>query len=114
MKRYLFSYLHEVDATFEVDTTKFTREAALTFLNFFTWDWDKDEDPIDEAMRKLALAAFKVASGNNYNAFGVANELSEWEAYPLLDGSTGIRILDVDIYEFNTDELDMEVKEVKS
>ncbi|MBL7971733.1 MAG: hypothetical protein JNL03_09445, partial [Prolixibacteraceae bacterium] len=46
-KRYKFDYdVFEAWVNFDVDTSIFTKEMALATLEFFTWDYDKEADPI--------------------------------------------------------------------
>jgi hypothetical protein len=55
IKHYTFDYnIYDAQATFKVDTEKFTPEMAQSTLDFFTWDndYDEEEDPVDEVMKK--------------------------------------------------------------
>lgn len=103
---YKFEYdYHEADVHFKVDTEKFTKEMAYDTLNFFTWDYDEDEDPIYEVMKKYAMEAIRIATFNNYNEFGVIDEFNDNEGFYRIDGSYGITLVQINGYEFDTDKL---------
>ena len=54
-KKYSFNYnSFDASAEFVVDLEKFTPELARSTLDFFTWRYDEDADPIDEVMKKYA------------------------------------------------------------
>lgn len=111
IKHYTFNYnVYEAEACFKVDTDVFTEEMAKETLNFFTWDFDKDADPIDEVMKKYAMEAIKIATFNNYNLFGVKEEFMSNEGFCKVDGSMGIELNVVSGYEFDESNLSMEVK----
>jgi hypothetical protein len=110
IKNYTFNYnIYEAEACFKVDTEKFDVEMANATLEFFTWDYDKDADPIDEVMKKYALEAIRIATFNNYNLNGVIDEFMNNEGYASVDGSMGISLNVVSGYEFDEDALSMEV-----
>lgn len=112
IKTYSFNYdLYGAEAKFTVDTEKFTDEHAKATLEFFTWDYDKDADPIDEVMKKYAMESIKIATFNNYNTMGVIDEFEDNEGYARVDGSVGLTLVSVEKYEFDPESLYMEVKE---
>jgi len=114
IKKYHFDYDNlEANVTFTVDTEKFTNEHAKSTLDFFTWDYDEDADPIDEVMKKYALEAIKIASANNYTTYGVIKEFNENEGFCKVDGSSGIKLEVVHGYEFDPDKLDVVIKIIK-
>lgn len=98
---YTFNYnSHEAEASFKVDTEKFTPEMANATLEFFTWNYDKDENPIDEVLKKYALKAIEFATYNNHNVFGVKCDFITAEGFCLVDGTQGIELITVEGYEF--------------
>lgn len=108
IKTYTFNYdLWEAKAVFEVDTEKFTEKMATPTLEFFTWDYDKDENPVDEVMKKYALRVIELATFNNFNAQGVISLFKRQEGYTLLDGSTGLKLISVEGYEFSESSLEV-------
>lgn len=110
IKKFNFDYnTYEADALFEVDTEVFTAEMAKATLDFFTWDYDEENDPIEEVMKKYAIEAIRVATFNNFNAFGVEMEFRNKEGFGKIDGSIGIKLIRVNGYEFDDDCLEMEV-----
>lgn len=109
IKIFNFDYNYEADASFKVDTDKFTPELAKATLEFFIWDYDKENDPVEEVMKKYAMEAIRVSTFNNYNTFGVKNEFDSREGFARLDGSMGIELLRVNGYEFDIDELTMTI-----
>ena len=111
IKKYTFDYnTYEASASFIVDTDKFTNEHAKETLEFFSWDYNKDEDPIDEVMKKYAIEAIKIATFNGYNLFGVKSEFNNLEGFCKVDGTSGIELVEVSEYEFDDDSLDMSIK----
>jgi len=110
IKNYTFNYnIYDAEATFKVDTERFTAEMAQQTLDFFSWDYDEEADPIDEVMKKYAMEAIRIATFNNYNVNGVISEFNNNEGYCKVDGRMGIELLSVEGYEFDDDALSMEV-----
>lgn len=111
IKKYKYTYgFHDATAEFEVDTEKFTPEIALEVLLFWTWDYDEDADPVDEAMKKTAMEVIQVATFNGYNTLGVKDEFEAKEGWWKLDGSVGITLVDVSGYDFDEDLLELETE----
>ncbi|MCW3784909.1 hypothetical protein [Plebeiibacterium sediminum] len=114
-KQYDFEYgSSEAFASFEVDTEIFTEKEAQSFLNFFVWSYDKEENPIDEAMRKYAISVIECATFEDWNTRGVIDEFNNKEGYYKVDGSEGITLKYVERYEFEEENLTIKVKEVQS
>lgn len=110
IKIYEFDYAcREASATFEIDLDVFTPDMAKEALSFFSWDYDKNADPIDEMMKKYAIEAIKIATFNNYNEIGVRSEINELEGFCPVDGTRGITLTDVLGYEFDEDSLSVEI-----
>lgn len=114
-KIYEFNYaFHEAHCSFVVDTEKFTAEIAQATLDFFAWDYDEENDPVDEVMNKYAIRVLEIASFNEYNEYGVISEFETEEGYCRIDGSMGILLTYVSGLEFHNSELGCEIKEYKS
>lgn len=110
IKEYTFNYdMFEATAFFIVDTEKFKSEDAKILLEFFTWNYDENADPIDELMKKYAIQAIKIATAENYNDYGVKCWFEENEGFPKIDGSIGIELISVEQYEFDEDKLSVEI-----
>lgn len=110
-KQYKFDYnFHEASVTFEVDIEKFTPEIANITLEFFMWDYDKENDPVDEVMNKYALESIKVAYFNNLNEKGVISDFDQKEGFAKIDGSMGILLTEISEYEFLENDLIVEIK----
>ncbi|MAR57228.1 MAG: hypothetical protein CMM93_08605 [Rickettsiales bacterium] len=108
---YTFKYdQFEASAIFRVDTEKFTEEHALATLNFFSWDWNKEGDILNEAMKKYAMTVIRIATFNGYNERGVIREMKTQEGYCRVDGSVGLTLLSVEAYEFDEDYLTFQIK----
>lgn len=111
MKRhYTFNYnMNEAEACFVVNTEIFTAEMALATLEFFSWDWDEEADPIDEVMKKYAMQCIKHSTFNGHNVFGVKGDMEKTEGFGRVDGSIGITLNMVSGYEFYDEDLSMEI-----
>lgn len=110
IRNYKFDYsAGEAIVSFKVDTEVFTEEVAKETLEFFSWDYDEDGDLIDEAVKKYAMEAIRIATVNNYNEIGVKGEFENHEGYCRVDGSLGIELIYISEYEFNDSYLDMKV-----
>lgn len=109
IKKFEFDYNWDADASFEVDTDVFTPKMAKATLEFFTWDYDEDNDPVEEVMKKYAMQAIKVATFNSLNTQGVIRYFENNEGFARLDGSEGIKLLRVSGYEFYDQELTVEI-----
>lgn len=111
IKRYKFDYDYsEADASFKVDTEIFTKEMAQVILDFFTWDYDEEADPIDEVVKKYAIKVIMSATFDDLNVYGVIREFEDREGFCPLDGSCGIWLISVSGYEFNEDKLEVTIK----
>lgn len=110
MKKYEFNYdFNKAECGFEV-TEKYTEEMALATLEFFSWDYDNDGNPVDEAVKKIALQCIKEATAENWNEVGVISAFENMEGFPLIDGSRGIKLTHVSGLEFEDEELEMEIQ----
>lgn len=110
IKRYNFNYnSYDADVSFIVDTEIFTNEHAQATLDFFLWDYDSDADPIDEVMKKYAIEAIKIATYYVCGVYGVKEQFKELEGYCLVDGSSGIELVDISGYEFEEDDLVVDI-----
>lgn len=112
IRHYTFNYnFYEAEACFKVDTERFKEESAKLLLEFFSWKYDKEADPIDELMKKYAIKAIWIATSENYNEEGVKDWFAEQEGFIAIDGSQGVELNLVNAYEFDEDSLDMTVVE---
>jgi hypothetical protein len=111
MKReYKFIYnTYDANASFIVDTEIFKEEDAKELLEFFSWNYDKNANPIDELMKKYAIKAIWVATTENYNLYGVQSWFEEQEGFINVDGSQGVELTSVTEYEFDEDGLEVVV-----
>ena len=91
----------EAYAEFRVDFDKLTNEDAKTLLDFFSWDYDSENNTIDELINMYAMIAIRVATANNYNEFGVKNWFEDNEGYLRIDGSYGVELIKIEPYEFD-------------
>lgn len=112
-KTYDFNYdFHEATAKFEVDTEIFTDDMAKATLEFFCWDYDEEADPVDEVLKKYTIEAIREATDNNHNTYGVIQDFKRKEGFAPVDGSTGIKLLDVRLYEFDESKLTVEINQL--
>ncbi len=110
IKQYNYDYNSgEAEVTFKVDTDVLTEENAKLMLEFFTWEYDKEANPVDELLKKYAIAAIEVATAENYNENGVKDWFEESEGYLPLDGSQGIELTYVSEYNFEEDWLSITI-----
>lgn len=105
IKEYTIDYDYgEATAVFDVDLEKFTPEIARATLDFFVWEYDKDNDPVEEAVLKYGISAIRVAMQNCCGVFGVVQEFHSKEGYAPLDGSLGITLKKVTQFELLEDD----------
>jgi len=88
----------------EIDREKFTEKKAKDTLTFFSWDYDEDADPIDEAAKKYAMLAIEKAT-EGYSLFDLREK--EFEGFYKMNGKEGILLVEVDAFEFNEELLDV-------
>ena len=106
--QYNFNYDNgDALANFEVDTDKFTPEIAKTTLDFYTWDYDEAAEPIDEVMGKYAIKAIQLATFEDKNTQGVIELFKNEEGFGNVDGSIGVTLTLVELYEFEDYKLDL-------
>lgn len=110
IKKFKFDYdSGEASAAFSVDTDIFTEEMAKGTLEFFLWDYDELNDPIEEVMYKYAMEAIETASKYSYNTYGVKKDFENKEGFCKVDGSLGITLLSVSGYKFEDRKLELEM-----
>lgn len=110
-KQYTFIYdEYEASVIFLV-TDKLTKEMAKEALGFFIWEYDKENNPIDELLKKYAIQAIEAASAENLNEYGVKYWFERNEGFLALDGSMGIELKMIDGYTFEEDRLKYEITE---
>lgn len=107
-KKFVFRY-DLADAVFLVDLELFTPEMAKETLTFFYWDYDHEEDPVVEVLKKYALRVFLVGFGTGHKE--VVRKWDE-EGFAPIDGSLGVELVDFSDYQFLEDNLEMEVYDV--
>lgn len=101
---YEFTYgIMDASATFIVDTEKFKPESAKDLLEFFSWDYDENADPIEEILKKYAIRAIMLASYENYSIQGVQDWFFDQEGFLPIDGSQGVLLTNLMEYEFDED-----------
>ncbi|MCH8567597.1 MAG: DUF2528 family protein [Balneolales bacterium] len=104
IKKFHCNYdMYEANVLLEVDTDKFTPEVANEVLTFWTWDYDKENDPVEECLKKICLEVIRVATANNYNEHGVISDFENKEGWYRLNGEDGVKLMRVDAYEFSED-----------
>ncbi len=112
IKRYEFNYgMNDSQAVFTVDDSKFTKEMAQSFLDFFHWETGYDEflDPIEEAMTKIAMRTIIIGCEGQYNLQGIISQFGDLEGYPRIDGSIGITLIEFYPYEFTESDLSVKI-----
>lgn len=106
IKEFVFDYdFGKAEACFRIDTNKFTKDKALATLNFYTWDWDKEADLVEEVVKKYAIEAIRQATINDHNTLGVKHDFENLEGFGNIDGSIGIELTHVEGLEFDEDEM---------
>ena len=106
MKKYKFNYDYfSAECEFEVDLSKFTKEKAQATLDFFSWDYDIEANPIDEVLKKYAILVLE--KSNQYLISHVKTH--QFEGFCVMDGSEGIKLTTVVEYEFDIEQLQMVV-----
>lgn len=107
IKKYKYSYnWGDASASLEIDTEKLSEDDAKLALNFFTWDYDKEQDPYDELGRLYCIAAMRFATCNDHNKRGVISDFKEAEGFIPVDGSQGITLTEAEGIDFSEIELD--------
>lgn len=100
MKRVTIGYGFWWECTLQIDETVFTEEIAKSLLEFFSWDWDKEADDLRiEYCKKIAQKILPLSS--HYSELGILNWFSDAEGFPPLDGSSGIKLIDFDEFQFD-------------
>ncbi len=110
IRSYKFNYDHQAEVEFKVDTDKLTKDDAKLLLEFFIWDYDADADPIDEIMKKYAIACIKVQCSENLSLQGIKDDFENAEGFPNIDGSSGIEIVSISGYKFCESWLSMKIE----
>ena len=112
-KQYNFDYAFcRATVTFNIDTDVFTPEVAKATLQFYTWDYDEEADPVEEVLKKYALQAIETATSESLNTDGVKIIFEKFEGFCNVDGSNGIELVHVEEYEFNEEDLTLKVEEL--
>lgn len=109
IKTYEFEYDNgAATATLKVDLDIFKEDMAKELLDFFGWNYD-DKTIIDDLLKKYGMQVISVASSENLSVYGVKRWFSVNEGFIPLDGSQGIELINVDLYEFDEDLLEITI-----
>lgn len=112
-KHVSFNYdWHKAEVVFEVDLEKFTPELALMTLKFFSWDYDDEADPVYEVLKKYALEVLIYLSERGFHSVDSVRKEFNPEGFGKIDGSIGILLLDYEEFNFDAEDLEMEVTDV--
>lgn len=107
IKKYKIEYGFLVwDCIIEFNTTLFTLENVNEYLNFFSWSYNKLNDPYEEYAKKIAFKI--IAESDILNKKGIINLFESEEGFPRLDGSSGVLLVSCDNWEFNEEEFEIE------
>lgn len=110
IKKYKFEYDYDFEVHFEVDTEKFTEEYAKATLEFFSWNYDDEADPIDEVMKKYALEVVRFSAFSYSSIKYIKNHFINLEGFGRIDGSIGITLVYLVSSELNDDLLEMSIE----
>lgn len=110
IKKYKFDYDYDFSVHFEVDTDKFTEEFAKATLEFFSWNYDEEADPIDEVMKKYALEVVRISAFSYSGIQYVKNQFQNLEGFGRIDGSVGITLMYLVSSELGDDLLEMTIE----
>lgn len=91
---------------FEVDLEKFTEVHARETLEFFSWNYDRTADPIDEVLKKYALEVLRV--GGDSSEAGIIHSWNQ-EGFGPINGDIGITLINYEGITYFDDDLEMEV-----
>ena len=76
---------------------------AKEFLEFYSWDYDKEGNIRVEALKKIASKCFYLSQ--QWNVRGIINAIVDmFEAYIPLDGSKGVQLISIDNFSFDDEE----------
>lgn len=115
IKRYTLTYASQFDVVVEIDDTICTDELLHEINNF----WSSADDRLDDAdgditkavLKMLALFCLRLSSDKFVESY-LTKEHNE-EGWPVLDGSYGIKLISVDDFTFDDDEIEVaKVEEV--
>lgn len=91
--------------TIEFDPTLFTKVLLDECLDFFSWEYDEDDDPYEEYAKKLALEI--IIESMLKNREGVIRIFNEKEGFPPLDGSMGVSLMQCECWRFYSDDFEI-------
>ncbi|KFF26891.1 DUF2528 family protein [Chryseobacterium vrystaatense] len=94
------------EAVFQIDSEKFTQETANITLEFYSWDYDKNNDPVLEVLKKYALECFQIATMGSFDPVIQCQKAFEnKEGFFNISGSEGILLLSIEPFEFDEEQL---------
>ena len=82
------------EVVFKIDLGKFKKVAQVT-LDFFSWSYDKEEDPVIEAAKKYAEACMRFAMQEDTDSTPYITQYFEREGFCKVDGSCGILLTSI-------------------
>lgn len=107
IKTYKYEYnWGDASAHLEIDTEKLSEGDAKMLLEFFSWDWDVEENIYDELGRLYCRTAMCFATTNVHNLRGVLSDFKDAEGFPEVDGTYGIKLIQVSGIDFSELEMD--------
>lgn len=114
LKKITVDYDWKADVTFIIDDEKFTEEVAKDINSFWSGaDYRLSEDDgtaFGGVIKMLSGILLSMATERGLSVHGLINEF-DWdkdngvEGWPNLDGSYGIKLHDIDQFEFNADDM---------
>lgn len=108
IKTFKFNYDYfAAEAAFKVDTDVFTNEVANETLTFFSWDYDFENDPTIEVLKKYAIESIRIATNQDLSLQGVIKEFDCKEGFAKVDGSLGLTLVYISGYDLDEEKLEI-------
>jgi len=94
MKKYKYKH-NECDAevVFLVDESIFKKEDAKLLLDFFSWEYDSFNNPIDELLLKYSLEILKLSIYSS--KYEIIEKFENREGYLRIDGENGVKLYEL-------------------
>lgn len=106
MKKYKYTYNNEdAEVVFLVDESIFKKEDAQLLLDFFSWEYDSFNNPIDELLLKYSIEILKLSI--DLSKPQIINEFDNREGFLKINGENGVKLFDLKPIE--VDDLNIEL-----
>lgn len=113
IKQYDFNYdTYSSRVVYHVDHGQFTEQKAALLLDVLDIEGDEEISPVELILKKYAIVIIELAVSEQLSKEGVIEAVTNVEGFIALDGSQGVKLIELETYEFDENLLDLKKTDV--